>query len=218
MNSLEQLATRYLNIKKYLYGNGFFNEIEWQYNVNIINLNEKMFLEEYSWVVLNCGMNEKIIRNLFPIVSKSFFYWDSAEKIVAYSNYCRNNALKHFNNEKKIMAIINIATTISKYGFSHISDLISKRGIDYLKTLPFLGPITSLHFAKNIGFSVAKPDRHLKKIKERLNYESVEKLCNDISALTDDPVQVVDIVLWRYSTLKNDFSRLPCLYGENIPL
>ncbi|GHU80706.1 hypothetical protein FACS189468_1230 [Spirochaetia bacterium] len=201
----ESIALAYLGVKKFIIQNGYDDEIEWQYNIDFYHLDEETFLREYSWVVLNTGMKEKTIKKIFPSISSSFLFWQSSQEIVDCKNNCKNNALGYFNNEKKINAIIDTAAIISKDGFQSIYTAICNEGIDYLQNLPFIGPITSFHLAKNIGFSVAKPDRHLVKIMKELNYSSVEALCSEISELTDDPIPVVDIVLWRYSTLRNDF-------------
>jgi hypothetical protein len=199
------ITRAYFKVKKYLYESGYFDEIEWQYGVNISKINEKSFLEEYAWVVLNTGMSEKIIRNIFPNICSSFFHWSSVEKIVEHCDSCKSNALKYFNNKKKIEAIVETVNIIYEKKFSVFLNEIINNNINFLKQLPYIGPITSYHLAKNIGFSVSKPDRHLVKLAEMLCYNSVDDMCNTICFLSDEPINVVDIVLWRYSTLKNDF-------------
>ena len=52
---------------------------------------------------------------------------------------------------------------------------------------------------------VAKPDRHLVRIAEGVGYDSPQQLCDVVSEIVGDPVSVVDIVTWRYATLKGDF-------------
>jgi hypothetical protein len=205
------VARAYLEAKKYLYEYGYFDEIEWQYEVNISQINEKSFLEEYAWVVLNTGMSEKIIRKIYPYISSSFFHWSSVKKIVKHCDSCKNNALKFFNNKKKIEAIIETSKFIYDKNFNIFLEEIKNNDIDYLRRLPYIGPITSFHLAKNIGFSVSKPDRHLVKLAKILCYNSVNDMCNTIYFFTDEPINVIDIVLWRYATLKDDFYEI-CLY------
>jgi hypothetical protein len=209
----------YLKIKKYLYESGYFDEIEWQYGVSLSRINEKSFLEEYAWVVLNTGMNEKIIRRIFPYICSSFFNWSSVEKIVNHCNTCRENALKYFNNKKKIDAIIETSKIIYKKNFNIFWKEIQNNDITYLKQLPYIGPITSYHLAKNIGFPVSKADRHLVKLAKLLCYNSVNDMCNAICFLADEPINVTDLVLWRYSTLKKDFYEICLQYDilRNLP-
>jgi hypothetical protein len=214
------VAQAYFKVKKFLYESGYFDEIEWQYGVNISRINEQSFLEEYAWVVLNTGMSEKIVRNIFPNICSSFFYWSPVEKIVNHCDSCKSNALKYFNNKKKIEAIIETANLIYEKKFSVFLKEIIDNDIDYLKQLPYIGPVTSYHLAKNIGFSVSKPDRHLVKLAKMLCYNSVDDMCNTICFLADEPINVIDLVLWRYSTLKNDFYDI-CIQFDisgNIPL
>jgi hypothetical protein len=208
------VAKVYLKVKKFLYENGYFDEIEWQYKVDISKVNENSFLEEYAWVVLNTGMNERIIRKIFPYICSSFFNWSSVGKIVKYQNECKMNALIYFNNVKKIDAIINTACLLYKENFNDFWKDFVGNDINNLEKLPYIGPVTSYHLAKNIGFPVSKPDRHLVRLADQLNYKSVEDMCKNIYSLTDEPVNVIDIALWRYSTLRSDFYNI-CLQYSN---
>jgi hypothetical protein len=207
MNAISDVSVvkAYLQVKRYLYRCNYFNEIEWQYRTSLSNVNEKIFLEEYAWVVLNTGMKEKIVRKIFPNIASSFFGWLSAEKIVKHHLECQNKALTYFNNKKKIEAIIDTAYLINEKTFTDFFENIIENGINGLKRLPYIGPATSYHLAKNIGFSVSKPDRHLSKLADKLNYESVKDMCDIICFYTDEPISVIDLVLWRYSTIKSDF-------------
>jgi len=59
--------------------------------------------------------------------------------------------------------------------------------------------------AKNLGFRVAKPDRHLRRIAGTLGFPSVDALCDSIAAHVGDSQAVVDLVFWRYATLFSDY-------------
>jgi hypothetical protein len=205
----------YLVAKRFLYETGYFDEIEWQYGVNISQITEKYFLGEYAWVVLNTGMKEKVIRKIYPYISSAFFHWKSVKKIMRYSNQCKKDALEYFNNKKKIDAIIETSKYIYDKKFSIFLNEIKDNNIDYLRQLPYIGPVTSYHLAKNIGFSVSKPDRHLVRLAENLCYNSVGDMCKTICFFTDEPENVVDIVLWRYATLKNDFFKICLNYNDS---
>jgi len=197
----ERLAKAYMIAKNRLIELGYEDEIDWQYDVSLDNLNESMLLEESAWVILNSGMKETVIRKRFHLISNAFNNWESSNYINQNSVSCRNKALTYFNHKPKIDAIIEIAKRISDIGFSAVFSQIKDHGIKYLKQFPFLGPITSIHLAKNIGLKVAKPDRHLKRLAFILGYENVQDLCENISIITEDPVPVIDIVLWRFSTI-----------------
>lgn len=82
---------------------------------------------------------------------------------------------------------------------------LQDRPIEALRSLPFMGPATTRHLAKNIGFDVVKPDRHLLRIAAVAQFSSPDELCRAISALVGDRLSVVDSVLWRYATLRSDY-------------
>jgi len=208
MFSRTQLGQAYFRAKHEIIECGFEEEIEYQYDANINNLNEREFLAEYSWVVLCSGMSEKVVRKIFPRISDVFFNWQSAELIYIYREVCFSDSVKFFNSSKKINAIIDTAKRIKDSGFLAVINGIQRDGISYLRTFPFLGPATSYHLAKNIGFPYSKPDRHLVRLANGLGFSSPQELCREISGICVEPIPVVDIVLWRYATLKKNFSEL----------
>ena len=200
-NKQRRIAKAYLIAKNRLIKMGYADEIDWQYEASLEQLSEPKLLEESAWVILNSGMKETVVRKRFPSISNAFNDWESAKYISNNALECKKKALSYFNHKPKIDAIISIARRISDEGFSKIFSEIKAHGINYLRQFPFLGPVTSIHLAKNIGMDVAKPDRHLKRLASTIGYNSVQSLCEEISLITEDPVPVIDIVLWRISTL-----------------
>jgi len=198
-----RLVKAYCLIKKDLYRKGFFEEIEWQYNISRREIDQVLFMNEASWVILNTGMKEYVVRKKFSLVVDSFRRWTDFNWIVSNPEACETSALKHFNNQRKIHAIVSIACDIQMKGFSFYKNCIKEFGCDFLASLPHIGPVTSLHFGKNIGLNVFKPDRHMNKISSLLGFPSPKYLCDIISSETDDPIPVVDIVIWRFCTIYN---------------
>lgn len=206
---LRLLAEAYMFAKCVVIEHGYAAEVDWQYSVSLGHLNEQNFLCEVAWVILCSGMRESIIRRKFHNISRSFLEWESARSIIEHRDQCKSNALISFNHVAKVDAILSVATIIYQTGFTSIAMNIGSKGVDYLRRFPYIGPITSFHLAKNIGLPVAKPDRHLTFVAEQLGYKSVQRLCADIAGVIDEPIPVVDVVLWRYSTLRhNGFSEL----------
>lgn len=68
--------------------------------------------------------------------------------------------------------------------------------LDYLRSLPWIGPVTAYHLAKNLGADVAKPDVHLERLAAREG-TSTEKLCRRLARQTGYRVATIDTVLWR---------------------
>lgn len=84
-------------------------------------------------------------------------------------------------------------------GFAQVKANIIADPIKELQIFSFIGPITSWHLAKNLGLQIAKPDRHLIKFASRVGYgEDVQGLCTNIANVSGEPVNVVDLILWRY--------------------
>jgi hypothetical protein len=196
---LRQVAKAYYVAKQALLRQGYAAELDWQYGVSIMDLNEHEFLREAAWVILSSGMSERVIRSKFGDISRAFLDWTSAELIVANASDCKAEAFYYFGHESKLDAVIEIASHVNQEGFPSVVKSVIERGIDYLQQFAFIGPATSYHLAKNIGLPVAKPDRHLTRIADKLGYQCVQQLCADIALATEEPIPIVDLVLWRFS-------------------
>ena len=131
---------------------------------------------------------------------KNSFTWT-----LASDQKCRTNALRSFAHTGKIDAILGIAYRIAIDGFDTVKNATRFYGVNYLQTFDYIGPATSYHLAKNIGLPVAKPDRHIRRIANAVGFSSVDELCNQISLRTGDPVPVVDLVIWRFATIRTDY-------------
>jgi hypothetical protein len=68
--------------------------------------------------------------------------------------------------------------------------------IAYCATLPWIGPITKYHLAKNLGSDVAKPDVHLLRLAEAEGCTAHE-LCERLAGETGLRQATVDSILWR---------------------
>lgn len=205
---LWKLASAYMKAKQAITEEGYASEIDWQESITFDKVTESYFLREAAWVILSSGMRETIIRKKFPEVSAAFFEWESAQRIAAHSDKCRDAALCCFNNPRKIDALVQVAVHVFKRGFQSVRESIQREGITYIMQLPYMGPVTSYHFAKNIGLPVAKPDRHLNRIANKVGYRSPQLLCLDIARVIGEKIAVVDLVLWRYATLHSDYLEL----------
>lgn len=174
-------------------------ELEWQRDRNFNDFTESDLLKETAWVILCSGFRESTVRKLFDYISLSFCDWESAASIVNCFPTCLSAANSVFGNERKLNAIVSAAKRIDRIGFVKIKEMILADPIDELQRFTFIGPITAWHLAKNLGLPIAKPDRHLIKLANRVGYgEDVQKLCVSIADAAGESVGVVDLVLWRY--------------------
>lgn len=206
--SEERLVDAYLAARNDVVRAGYSDELRWQQSSDFAHLSERGFLRESAWVVLASGMRETVVRKKFPRISAAFQWWRSSKAIVRKRHECKRQALRVFGHVGKIDAILTITSRVNEQGFVELKDRIAREGVDYIRTLPFMGPATSFHLAKNIGMDVAKPDRHLCRVARAAGYESPESICRTISKYVADSVPVIDIVLWRYATLNPDYESL----------
>jgi len=198
----------YLVVKNLTLSAGYGTEIAWQAARDYESVSETDFLREYAWVVLSAGMQESIVRRRFQSFSKCFCDWCSSKAIVEQESACRLNALACFNNRRKIDSILQTAHIIESLGFGLFKEYMGQNPLEFLKTLPYIGPVTCYHLAKNIGLPVAKPDRHLVRLANSMGYCDVQEFCRAISEHVSDSIPVVDIVLWRFATITDTYIRL----------
>lgn len=68
--------------------------------------------------------------------------------------------------------------------------------LEYLETLPWVGPITKYHLAKNFGLDFCKPDVHLQRLAD-VHKTTPQALCEDLAKCTGYRIATVDTLLWR---------------------
>ena len=68
--------------------------------------------------------------------------------------------------------------------------------LEFLAQLPWIGPVTKHHLAKNLGSDTAKPDVHLERLAARQGNTPFE-LCQELARATGYKVATVDTILWR---------------------
>ena len=139
------------------------------------------FYLEYVWVVINAGMKEQVARKIYNK------FLESQDPTV----------IGHLGKRKAIISIRDHATDIW--------DTLLKCGdkLSCLEMLPWIGPVTKYHLARNLGLDVVKPDRHLVRLAAHFGYESPDTLCRTIQEDLNDGTKLgeIDLVLWRYTNL-----------------
>ena len=66
----------------------------------------------------------------------------------------------------------------------------------FLQTMPWIGPVTRHHLAKNLGEDEAKPDVHLERLARR-EKTTTRRLCGRLARQTGYRIATVDTILWR---------------------
>lgn len=174
--------SQYILLKKWIIEQGYSHEIAWADNVGEPN-NAIEFAYEYIWVVLNSGMKNQVAQIIWGRVKPAIEGGQSAFSV--------------FKHPGKAAAIDKVWAEKEKF-FSEFQDASDK--IEFCLSLPWIGPITKWHLAKNFGADVVKPDRHLVRIAKR--YETTPlAMCQKISESTGDRLGTVDLVIWRAANL-----------------
>lgn len=189
---LFQLAWNYVETA------GFIDEVEWTRARSAIAFTETDLLRETAWVLLCSGFRESVIRPRFDYISLSFCDWESSEAIVASYPACVDAASAVFRNVSKLRAIFETAQYVRRVGFEPLKSRIQLNPLSEIQEFPRMGSVTSRHLAKNLGFDVAKPDRHLQRVAKQLGYDHVDQLCCQLAEVFNTSIAVVDTVLWRY--------------------
>jgi hypothetical protein len=168
-------------------------------------ISESHFLREYAWVVMSAGMSEAVVRQKFPEVARSFFFWESARCIANNAAECVEAGLCHFHHRGKICAIADTAAIIASSPFETVKEAVLLDPIIRLQAFPYIGPTTAYHLAKNLGVRVAKPDRHLVRLAASAGFVRVDEFCDCIASFLNEDVRVVDSTLWRFATIHRDY-------------
>lgn len=197
MNRCEDAVNYYYRARKAVQVS-YSDEIEWQRELIHQPFEESDLLREAAWVIFCSGFRESVVRKKFTYLSLCFFGWTNAADIVANSDECVGLAMHGFRNEKKLTAVVDIAIRIEQVGFLNLRNEILANPLEVFCSFPYIGSITSAHLAKNLGFPVAKNDRHMLRLCTRYGFADGNELCGIISAITGDPIPVVDLVLWRF--------------------
>jgi len=172
------LADEYKAIRQKVSDAGFSDEIEWAQSI-VAPETPEAFASEAIWVILNSGMAWRVARIIAERV------WGAIREGRPISSA--------FGHKGKVSAIEYIWENrdILYQKFFAAEDVL-----EFCQSLPWIGPITKYHLAKNLGADVAKPDRHLVRIACKYNTDP-HTLCATLSATTGDRIATVDLVLWR---------------------
>lgn len=152
-------------------------------------------------MILCTGMSEAVVNGLFPRLADQLGGL-SPDWLAMHKATARKRVLRIFGHEKKIESILHIADVARRLGPDGLEQCMHDPE-SFLLSLPYIGPVTWRHLAKNLGMPVAKADRHLVRLAKATGRSSVDDLCAEISAWLGEPIPVVDIVLWRWSTLRS---------------
>jgi len=184
----QDLAEFFLAAQKYCYKN-FMLEVELVEGRYFSKITADYFKREYVFVVLNSGMKNQVAEKIF----RAYL----AQGIVAVNHPGKHKAIDRCEIE---------GTDWFKQ-LQNLSD--DKARLQYVGTLPFMGPIIRYHLARNIGVDCVKADRHLVRLAIKYGYtqeeKKIEELTKDVTRMCQDlsidfglRIGTIDVILWRY--------------------
>jgi hypothetical protein len=190
------LCSAYIDGKRRLIELGYADELDWQESINLADANETDILREGAWAILSCGLSERAVRSVFPRLASVFDDWRRPSEIARSRSKRIRSAQRWFNHPAKLNAIVNLADFVAEQGAKRFIELLDCEPDQVNTRVPFLGPVSTRHLKKSLGFAVAKPDRHLIRLASRYGLKT-DEFCDLIVDRTSEKKSVVDLVLWR---------------------
>jgi hypothetical protein len=161
-------------------------------------------------------MKMRTIRQKWLALQDAFNWWD-CQAILYNRQSVRERALRAFNNYRKVDAVFSVVDFINRQGWVTVKDQIllnmvktdegnfypSEQSLSYICKLPWMGRTNSRYLMKNLGFDLAKDDRHLKRLAEQYGYppngDGVQRFVENIGKCVGERVSVVETILWNAS-------------------
>ena len=157
---------------------GYSAAIEWSENIRP-PANADQFAAEAIYVICNSGMANRVAVPIFERCMLALRQGQSAALV--------------FGHPGKASAIDSIwKRRRSLFRKLHEAEDL----IEFCGSLPWVGPVTRLHLAKNLGADVAKPDVHLNRLAAPTG-ESAQGLCDRLASETGYRAATIDLILWR---------------------
>ena len=172
----------YTQLKNAIVERGYERDIEWAKTVTAPRSAEDFALE-IIFVICNSGMKAQIARPIYERIVDALLSGRPAKD--AFGHPGKSGAIQSiWTNRLQLFWLYEFA-----------SDKLA-----FIETLPWIGPITKFHVAKNFGVDCCKPDRHLVRIAKQFN-TTPDALCAQLAAATGDRIGLVDLVIWRAANL-----------------
>lgn len=169
---------RFTSIRVAVVREGYGGDIAWSEQLQP-PANAEDFATEAVFVICNSGMKHTIAVPIFNRVLKALSNGQSAAAV--FGHVGKAAAIDRIWGERQQLFV----------GYLQAADKLA-----YCEQLPWVGPVTKYHLAKNLGADVAKPDVHLTRLAKAEGC-SVQELCERLATMTGLRVATVDVILWR---------------------
>lgn len=162
-------------------------------------IRDEFFYCELSWCVYNAGMKEIVVRSKWPSLKRAFREFNPDAVIILKENVLKD-ALKAFNHPGKAKAVITAAEMIirDRPMSGKFASMNEEEALRYIAGFPYIGSVTKYHVARNIGYDVVKPDRHLVRLAQFFGYENPVDLVRDVAKICSERLGYIDYVFWQW--------------------
>ncbi len=157
---------------------GFGPSIEWSERIEPPK-SATEFASATIYVIIHGGMANAVAVHIYARCLAALAAKGSADRVYGHSG--KAAAIDHIWNDREALF----------QSYQAAEDKLL-----FLALLPFIGPVTRLHLAKNLGADIAKPDVHLERL-ARAEKTTTAKLCRRLALQTGHRVATIDTILWR---------------------
>jgi hypothetical protein len=171
-------AKRFARIERAVREAGYGHIIVWSESV-IEPRSAETFAAEAIYVICNSGLRVTVAKPIHRRCMRALRRGQSSSTV--------------FGHPGKVVAIDEI-WAMRRALFKAYRRAEDK--LEFCQTLPWIGPVTKHHLAKNFGVDTAKPDVHLERLAKAEGI-SPGMLCARIAKQTGYRVATVDSILWR---------------------
>ncbi|ODP39767.1 hypothetical protein [Sphingomonas turrisvirgatae] len=139
----------------------------------------RTFAKEVIFVIANSGMSFRIANGIYWRCVRALAKGRSSAEV--YGHPGKAKAMDHIWHHRKVL-----------FAAYQIAD----NKLAFCGTLPFVGPVTRHHLAKNLGVNTVKPDVHLARL-AAAEHGTAWELCERLAGQTGYREATIDTILWR---------------------
>ncbi|MFC3786291.1 hypothetical protein GGR90_002249 [Sphingopyxis italica] len=169
---------RFLRLEKLLRDAGFAEDIDWSEAVPV-TISPEEFADHAIYVICNSGMKNSVAEEIHKRCMIALYLGKRVRRVFGHPG--KSKAIEQIWRDREVL---------------FVAYLIAAEPVSFLQCLPWIGPITSYHLAKNLGADVAKPDVHLERLARR-DKTTTHRLYRRLARETGYRVATIDTILWR---------------------
>jgi hypothetical protein len=169
---------RFRRIERALLEAGYAEDVAWSEGLKEPRDADE-FAEAAVYVIVNSGMQYGVAQLIFARCQNALHRTGDVSRVFQHPGKAK--AIRQiWRNREKLFADYRAA----------------EDKLEYCQSLPWIGPTTSHHLAKDLGVDIAKPDVHLARLARR-DRTSVARLCSKLAKQTGYRLATIDTILWR---------------------